>query len=142
MQEEKSIRRLNLVAYFNIGLGAFSLLAWALPGPWTIHVFWQALERSAVSPGDAFGSAMVSVMKALVVLVVLIFWVLSAVSIANGYLILKRRRHRLCVILSGVSIFGTPLHLILGIISLVALTRDWARSQFGAVAPDGERHAL
>ena len=128
--EENRTRRLNYVAYANIGLGMFILFAWALPGPWMVPNFWHGLDQSLAGKTDPVLATFVTLMKAMVVVVIVCFWVFSAVSLVNGYLILKRRRHQLCMILSGVSIAGGPPGMVVGIISLVVLNRDWVRRLF------------
>ena len=128
--QETSAKRLNWVAYTNLGLGVFSLVAWALPGPWAIRFFWQALDQAAAGGTDTFAVIVTGVMKVMAVLVVLCFWVFSGVSLVNGYLILMRRRHRLCLILSGLSALGTPLGLIVGVVSVIVLTQDGVRGLF------------
>jgi hypothetical protein len=128
--EETKAKRLNYVAYANIGLGLFSFFAWALPGPCMLRFFWHDLDQTIVGRTDQTLVAIVSFMKAMTVVVVLCFWIFSIISLVNGYLILKRRRHRLCMILSGISIAGNPLGMIVGVISLVVLNKEWARHLF------------
>lgn len=79
---------------------------------------------------EPFVAMLAKVFKALVVVIVVAFWSLSAVGLTNGFLILKRRRHRLCIALSAIQILGTPFHIALGIVSVFMLNNDEARSLF------------
>jgi len=124
--ELRNERRLNRVAYANIGLGLLTLFVWAIPGPAMVPSFWRHIDQDF--HGQSGTVAMV--IKVTVVIVVVGFWLLSAVSLVNGFLILKRRRHRLCMILSGISLLGTPLNLIVRILSLTALNNPCARNVF------------
>jgi hypothetical protein len=132
---ERREKRLNRTAYINIGLGLLTFFVWAIRGPGFIPTFWQLIDHDFHPHSDPVVTTMATVFKVAVVIVVVGFWLLSALSLTNGILILKRRRHRLCIVLSGVSLLGTPLHLIVGIISLVTLNNDWARMLFA----DGRR---
>jgi hypothetical protein len=128
--EEQRDKRLNRVAYANVGLGLLTLFLWAIPGPGMVPTFWQYIDRDFHSTSEPVVAKIGMALKVVIVLVVVQFWLLSLISLANGFLILKRRRYRLCMIFSGVSLLGTPFHLILGIISLATLGNDWARKRF------------
>ena len=125
---ERNAKRLDYVAYANLTFGALSFLLWALPGPWAIQTMWQIMDRMQSRSGGP--SAMIGIMNAGVVVIVVLFWLFSTVSIVNGYLILKRRRLGTCFVLSCVSIFGTLFGVVVGIISLAVLSQDWARDLF------------
>jgi len=106
--EQKNERRLNRVAYANIALGLLTLFVWAIPGPAMVPSFWQHIDRTSLANPSSAGT-MIVVFKVAIVFFVVLFWLLSAVSLANGFLILKRRRHRLCMILSGYRSWGLRL---------------------------------
>ena len=127
---ERHARRLNWIGYANIGLGLFTLFVWAIPGPLMVPSFWQHVEHDFRPQSDPIGAKLAIIVKIAIVAVVVMFWLISAVSLTNGILILKRRRHRACMILSGISLLGTPLNLIVGILSLVTLNNVWARNLF------------
>lgn len=130
MDEQRIARRLNRIAYANIGLGLFTLFVWAIPGPGMVPSFWRHIDQDFHVQSDPVGAKFAMFIKIAIVVVVVVFWLLSAVSLTNGILILKRRRHRLCMVLSGISLLGTPFNLIVGIISLVTLSNDGARNLF------------
>src|SRR5262249_4631174 len=127
---QKHSRRLNRIAYANIGLGLLTLFLWAIPGPAYVPKFWRSIDHDFLGTSDPAAATIATILKAVIVVFVVAFWMLSAVSLANGVLMLKRRRYRLCMIFSGVSLLGTPLHLILGILTLVTLNNAWARDLF------------
>lgn len=128
--EQRNERRLNRVAYANIGLGLLTLFVWAIPGPAMVPSFWRLIDQDFHGQSDPSAGTISIIFKVVVVFFVVLFWLLSAISLANGFLILKRRRHRLCMILSGLSLLGTPLNLIVRILSLTALSNARARSVF------------
>jgi|SRR5215813_9217317 len=131
--DERNARKLNRIAYANIALGLLTFFLWAVPGPGYVPTFWEQIEHEFRGTSDPVAATMATVFKVAIVVVVVAFWLLSILSVTNGILIFKRRRHRLCMILSGVSLLGTPLHLILGILSLVTLNKARARSLFANV---------
>ena len=92
--------------------------------------FWRHIDQDFHGSPDAASTAFATFFKVAIVFFVVVFWLLSAVSLANGILILKRKRHRLCMWLSGISLLGTPLNLVVGILSLVTLNNAWARNLF------------
>jgi hypothetical protein len=131
---ERNSKRLDYLGYVNVGWGILSMALWALPGPWMIQVSWQILDGRQI-PHDPVGASMITIMRVGVVLVVILFWLFSLVSLVNGYLILKRRRYRTCIALSGISIVGTPIGLVIGIVSLVMLSQGWAKDLFSLGRP-------
>ena len=131
---ERNAKRLDYVAYANLAAGALSFVLWALPGPWMIQTMWQVMERMQSRSGGPGSSVMSGIMKTGIVVVVVLFWLFSSVSVVNGYLILKRRRFGTCYALSIISIFGTLFGVVVGIASLAVLSQDRARGLF-AVAP-------
>jgi hypothetical protein len=141
IQAESTVhtRRLRYLGYANVAFGILSFVGWALPGPQTVQHFWAILDGSGAASGDPIFTFFAGVMKAGVVLVVAVFWLTSLVALANGYFILRRRRYRVCLILSGVSVIGTLFGVLLGIVSLVVLTRDWARAQFSDAVQVGNQ---
>jgi uncharacterized membrane protein YwzB len=130
IEEQRHEKRLNWTAYANIGLGLFTLLAWAIPGPVMAPSLWRNIDQDFHGESDPVVVTMAMVFKVGIVVIVVVFWLLSAVSLTNGVLIPKRTRHQLCMILSGISLLGTPFHLIVGIFSLITLNNDWARKLF------------
>ena len=131
--DERNAKRLNRIAYANIGLGLLTFFLWAVRGPGYVPTFWQHIDHDFRGTSDPVAATMATVFKVAIVVVVVAFWLLSILSVTNGILIFKRRRHRLCMILPGVSLLGTPFHLILGILSLVTLNNAWARNLFANV---------
>jgi hypothetical protein len=97
--DERSVKRLNRIAYANIGLGLFTFFVWAIRGPSYVPIFWQHIDQDFRGTSDPVAGTMGTVFKVAILLVVIGFWFLSVLSLTNGILILKRRRHRLCMIL-------------------------------------------
>ena len=132
--EQRNERRLNWAAYANIGLGLLMLL-WAVPGAKAIPSFWRDIDQELNGQSDPGAAILAMLIKVLIAVSILLFWPAAAVPLTNGFLILKRKRYRLCRILSGISLLGTPFHLIIGIFSLSLLNKDWAKKLF---ANDGQ----
>ena len=127
---ERNAKKLDYVAYANLVAGTLSFVLWALPGPWAIQTMWQLMDQMQARHGDSGPTIMIAVMKGGILVVVILFWLFSAVSVLNGYLILKRRRYGTCFALSIISIFGTLFGVVVGIVSLAILGQDWARALF------------
>src|ERR1700754_1367337 len=92
--DERSAKRVNRIGYANIGLGLLTFFLWAIRGPGYIPTFWQHIDGDFRGGSDPVAAKLAIVFKVLIVLVVVGFWFLTAVSLTNGVLILTRRRHR------------------------------------------------
>lgn len=122
-------RRVDSLAYANLGSGLLSLVLWAVPAVGTLGEFWSRVDRVGGNPFVVFLFALVFKVGTLVV--VLLFWTSSALFFANGYLMLRRRRFGVCTTLSAILIGLSPIFgWIVGTMSLATLRRDWARLQF------------
>lgn len=62
-------------------------------------------------------------------------WALAVFMAVAGNSILKRRRHTLCVIVAGVSCLFMPFGTILGVFTLILLTKPHVKALFEPPAP-------
>lgn len=74
-------------------------------------------------------------------LAILFGWAYSIVMIVMARLLRRRRRHTLCLVLAGIACLQQPFGLVLGIFSLIVLTRRSVKTLFEENAlsyPDAE----
>ena len=127
----EDIRRLDLLALFHCILGGITALFSCLP---FMHVFMGLAIVSGKFFNDPHGSGpprffgwMFVIMGSLFIL---FGWCLAALMVVAGRK-LKRRKNRIfCMIVAGAECMFMPLGTVLGVFTLIALSKDATREMF------------
>ncbi len=62
--------------------------------------------------------------------VVLIGWLFACFTIMSGRFIAKRKNRVFCIVIGAINCLAVPLGTVLGVFTIVLLTRDEAKKQF------------
>lgn len=126
-------RNLDLLALFHYVVGGLNALFSCV---FLIHVgIGVAILSGALdgkgAPPRFFGWLFV----VLPALLVVAGWTLSVLIIAAGRKLKRRKSHTFCLVVAGLECLLVPLGTVLGVITLVVLTKDSARQAFAAGIP-------
>jgi hypothetical protein len=89
----------------------------------------------AEAPPPWFGAIFVAMGAAAVVL----GWTMGLLTFLAGYSIAQRRRHLFCLVIAGLLCMWVPFGTLLGVFTLVLLTKPHVRAQFEASAGEARR---
>jgi hypothetical protein len=113
----------GLVAMFTIILLPFLILCFPLA-----IVIKEMLETDGI-PAPGWLCIAVPFMGLLTV------WTCAGLIIANGYSLAKQRRHTFCMVVAALECLLVPFGTVLGVLTLVLLTRHPVKHLFAVVPP-------
>ena len=96
---------------------------------------WPPLPKGAPPTMPGFPPAMGAMFLGMGCAGLLLGWTMGALTIAAGRSISRRRRHLFCLIVDGLLCMWVPFGTVLGVLTLIALTKPHVRMQFEAHAP-------
>lgn len=123
---------LNLLATFHYVLGGLMGLFACFP---LIHVgVGVAIVTDAFPTGNgqALPHAAGWGIIAFASMFILMGWVIAVMMLVAGRKLQRRRSHMFCMVVAGIECLFMPLGTILGVFTLVVLTKDAAKARFAA----------
>jgi len=136
-EDEKNLRLLSIFHYVLGGLaGLFSLLPFIhlAIGLAMIYAPEKITSSGNVSPAFA-GWIFVSIASCLI----LLGWTLALCIILTGRYLTRRKKYQFCLVIGGVECLFIPLGTILGIFSLIVLTKSSVKELFQQNKPESTR---
>jgi hypothetical protein len=132
-------KNLHLLTIFHYVVGVLVVLFSSL---FIIHIVMGVLmlthggswlmppAQGSLPPPPLFGAFFVAMGS----VAVLFGWTMGALTIVAGRSIERRRRHLFCMIVAGLLCMWAPFGTVLGVFTLVILTKPHVRQQFWAQA--------
>ena len=128
-------QHLDLLAIFHYVVGGLLAL---FPCIFLIHVsigvamLLGAFDGATQPPPKAVGWLFVIIPS----LVILAVWMFAGFIIAAGRKLKRRKAHTFCMVVAGVECMLMPFGTVLGVFTLVVLTKDPVRALFATRASD------
>jgi hypothetical protein len=131
------VRYLDLLSIFHYVVGGMAGLFACFP---IIHLVFGIMMLSGAIPGsdgdDAFPLTIMGVMFTLIpALIILLGWAFAACVIMAGRNIKWRRHYMFCMVMAGIECLFTPFGTVLGVFTLILLTRPGVRAMFEGESP-------
>ena len=120
--------RIDLLGTLHYVFGVLTALTFSIP---IIHlVIGIVMLMGTINGGDAAPRAVALAFIIIPLIVIIIGWVLAALIIASGYLMRARRSYTFCLTISFLECLLVPLGSILGVFTILALSKEGAAKLF------------
>ena len=135
---DKDLENLRLLTIAHYIVGAYTILAGSLP---LLHVCLGLIlllhPGFRLAGGEQFADSRLFGIAFIVIGggIVAVGWTLGTLTVCAGRCITRRRRHTLCVVVACLNCLHIPIGIILGIFSLIVLTRSSVKELFQASQP-------
>jgi len=124
-------RYLNLLSIFHYIVGGLEALFACVPlihfGVGVVMIFAPVFARDAEALPATFVGVIIAVIAGVVILA---GWALAACTIYSGRCLAQKRRHTFCLVIAGVECIFMPWGTVLGVLTLVVLTRPSVKDMF------------
>jgi hypothetical protein len=131
-KDEEHLRLLSIFHYVVAGLAAlFALFPIFHLIIGLIFVFApESLQQHGSPPPPFIGWFFVMISLAIITL----GWIFAAMVFLTGRFLAKRKNHLACLVMAGIECIFMPFGTVLGVFSIIVLTRDSVRELFMANA--------
>ncbi len=125
----KTAEHLRLLSIFHYVVGGITGLFACIP---VIHLVTGIVFMVAPGdPGEEFPARLFGIIFAVVaVIAILIGWTIAILIILAGNFLRQHRRYTFCMVIAALSCLQVPFGTILGVFTIVVLTRDEAKALF------------
>jgi len=127
-------QHLNLLSIFHYVVGGLAALFSMIP---VIHlVIGISILSGAIQSHDEPGLRVVgSLFVAIAVVIILTGLTIATLIIFAGVNLGNRTRHTFCLVMAGVECLFMPFGTVLGVLTIVVLTKESVRALFGVAPP-------
>lgn len=119
---------LRLLAIFHYVVGALAAFFACIP---LIHVAVGIIVLIAGKQGNGPPAAFGWLFILIGGFVFVLGWAFAATVVLSGFYISKRRHYLFCLVMAGVECVFMPFGTVLGVFSLIVLTRESVKPLFG-----------
>jgi hypothetical protein len=125
-QDLEHLKLLSIFHYVDAGMTAFFA---CIP---FIHLFMGlALATGALPDTDPGARTMGVVIMVIAGLIILAGWTLAALIAFAGRSLQTRKRYTYCLVMAGVNCIVIPIGTVLGVFTIIVLTRASVKALFG-----------
>jgi len=133
-EDENNLRLLSIFHYVLGGLaGLFSLLPFI---HLAIGIAMIYAPEKMTSSGNMSSTFAGWIFVAIASCLILLGWTLALCIILTGRYLARRKKYQFCLVISGVECLFVPLGTLLGIFSLIVLTKDSVKELFQKNRPE------
>jgi hypothetical protein len=132
-QDEQHLRLLSIFHYVTAGLaGLFALFPLIHLVMGLVMILAPEKFSSAGEPPPAWLGWLFVVMASLFIL---LGWTFAGFVFAAGRFLAKRKRYLFCLVMAGIECMFMPFGTVLGVFTIIVLSRDPVKRLFGQAPP-------
>jgi hypothetical protein len=133
-EDLQHLRLLSIFHYVVAGIAGLFALFPVIHLVLGVALMTGALEGEADEPVARFAGLFFVVLATTMILLGLTFAVLLAVA---GRFLVRHQRYTFCLVMAGVACMFMPFGTVLGVFTIVVLTKDSVKQLFGKRLPNG-----
>ncbi|MGH9824178.1 MAG: hypothetical protein ACREDR_13110 [Blastocatellia bacterium] len=136
--DQRDLQHLTGLSIAHYMIGAYTVIVSSIPLIhvclgliFLLHPSFNGARGEQVAASRLFGIAFIVIGGGIVA----VGWTLGTLTVYAGRCITQRRRHTFCVVVACLNCLHIPIGIILGIFSLIVLTRSSVKPLFQASHP-------